>query len=110
MPNPSGTYYCDIKSDEPVDLHYAHEGMVLCDHYAAGNIEDAAAAASVSPDAWLHSHVRAAEDTAWNLGYAQGLSQSSGPLLANLLARLERVDDDEIGLLLAELKAGVGKG
>jgi hypothetical protein len=110
MPNPSGTYYCDIKSDEPEQLHYAAEGMVVCDRYASGNIEDAAVAARVSPDMWVHAHVRKAEDEAWKLGYAQGLSQSHGDLLARLLERLERVDDDEIGLMLAELKAGVGKG
>lgn len=103
MPNPAGTYTCDIQSNHTDDLHYSGNGMRVCDIFYDGSMPQIGASD-------LHEMVRKAEDESWQQGYAQGMSQGQGgEVIRKLLHYLEKSDDDEVGLLLAELKAGASK-
>jgi hypothetical protein len=103
---PNGDYHCDTKSDKAADKHRTADGMHLCDVTHREELGEAAEEDDTTAEHWVHKRVRLAEDTAWQQGYeyAVMMGNNANPVLARLLERLAQVDDDEIGLMLAELR------
>lgn len=106
MPEPAREYYCDHDGNEQ---HIAMGGMGLCDRVnMGGSLSSLASAAGLSTDDYTHNVLRDLELQAWKVGVTQGL-MAQFPVIDRLIKRLEELDDDEIGLMLHELKGSKPK-